>query len=169
MNVVEVHRDIGFLPKPNEFRIVLGGFVPPRELTTSVGVFAFEGDSLLLANLSARGWDLPAGHIETGESMEEALHREVWEEAASTIVDLEVLGYTHIRLLGSKPDNYRYPYPDCYMVVYTATVERMEPFAPTDESAGCRLFSPAEAAGIPAMDSIRVWYEAAYERMVIDR
>ena len=114
MNVIEVHRDVEFLPKPNEIRVVISDFVPPAELTSSVGVFGFQGDSLLLANRSARGWDLPAGHIEAGESMEKALHREVWEETATTIVDLKVLGHTHIRLLGPKPDRYQYPYPDSY-------------------------------------------------------
>ncbi len=166
MNVNEVLRDVEFVPKPNEVRSVLCDFIPPTELTTSVAVFAFQGDRLLLANLSARGWDLPAGHIEAGESMVQALHREVWEETACTIVDIEVLGHTHIRLLGPKPDGYQYPYPDSYMVVYTAVIDRMEPFEPTDESADRRLFSPAETEGIPAIETIRVGYKAAYERLV---
>ncbi len=38
-------------------------------------------------------WVLPGGHIESGETAEEALHRELMEETGATLKNIEVLCY----------------------------------------------------------------------------
>ena len=48
---------------------------------------------ILLVNSPWRGWEYPGGLIEPGETFEEALHREVREEAG---VEIEITGFVGI-------------------------------------------------------------------------
>ena len=48
---------------------------------------------ILLVNSPWRGWEYPGGLIEPGETFEEALHREVWEES---VVEIEITGFVGI-------------------------------------------------------------------------
>lgn len=56
-----------------------------------------EGDRVLLTKRAyepKKGlWDLPGGYIEVGETPEEALHREVWEEVGMQITIVGLLGF----------------------------------------------------------------------------
>ena len=60
--------------------------LPPPELVSAVALVAFDSEGRVLSTQhhdASRGWDLPGGHVEPGEGVLEALHREVWEEAGS--------------------------------------------------------------------------------------
>jgi 8-oxo-dGTP diphosphatase len=46
----------------------------------------------LLTNHKTRGWEFPGGKVEKGESLEDAAHREVWEETGASIEVLTSLG-----------------------------------------------------------------------------
>lgn len=59
-------------------------------------------------NFRGRHYGLVAGFVETGESLEECLEREVWEEVG--------LRVKNVRYFGSQP----WPYPSGLMVGYTA-------------------------------------------------
>ena len=69
------------------------------------------GDEVLLArgrNFPAAFYSVLAGFVEPGESLEEAIRREIWEE-----VGIEVTG---LRYFGSQP----WPYPNSLMIGFTA-------------------------------------------------
>lgn len=123
MQLIATQRDVAWMPKPNEVRFVVGEEMPPSRLTTSAFVFAFEGQQLLMTKLTDRGWDLPGGHIEAGESAEAALRREVLEESACLLEDLRPLGYLHVLLHCAVSSDYPYPYPESYQLLYLARVD----------------------------------------------
>ena len=61
-------------------------------ITQASGVCFTNQGTIVLVSARRRIWQLPGGHPETGESIEEAFIREVAEEACATVTDLSYLG-----------------------------------------------------------------------------
>lgn len=81
------------------------------QLATAIIVLVHRGDELLLVharNFRGDFFGLVAGFVETGETLEEAVHREVLEETGITI--------NNLRYFGSQP----WPYPCGLMVGFHA-------------------------------------------------
>ena len=162
--ILHIEHNIAWAPQPNESQIVLSSHLPPLELIATAFVLAFASDRILMTNLVHRGWDIPGGHIEPGESPEETARREVLEETQTTPGPLHLLGYQHLRLSGPKPPSYRYPYPDSYQVFYWAYIATFSDFLPTAETQGRALFPPSEARNLSWVQHNRELYEAALLR-----
>lgn len=163
--ILRIENNIAWLPKPNECQTVLSSQLPPQELVSTALAVAFAGERLLMTHLISRGWDIPGGHIEPGESPAEAVRREVYEETGATLGQLYLLGYQHLRLLCPRPANYSYPYPDCYQAFYWAQIASFDDFLPTAETRGRALFPPV-AARIQSWVQINPeLYEAALLRV----
>ncbi|MBN1139367.1 MAG: NUDIX domain-containing protein [Anaerolineae bacterium] len=159
--IVRTDYGIEWLPKPNEAHYVLDDKLPPLELVTTSFVFAFEGNRFLMTRQPRRGWDIPGGHIEYGETPMETARREVYEETCAALGDMGLLGYQKIVIRACRPEGYRYPYPVGYQVFYWGRVASMDPFTETEESLERGLFSPQEARTIGWVKQYPELYEAA--------
>lgn len=65
----------------------------PTHLVSVAALVTNEKGEILLVNSPWRGWEYPGGLIESGETFQEALHREVREEAG---VEIEITGFIGI-------------------------------------------------------------------------
>jgi 8-oxo-dGTP diphosphatase len=161
--LLQIKQNLSWLPRPNESCIVLSSQLPPDEMLATALVLAFDRDRLLQTNLAARGWDIVGGHIEPGESPEEAARREAYEEAGARLGELHLLGYQRLRLLGPRPPMYRYSYPDSYQVFYWAQIEVLDEFIPTEEARERALFAPDDAHELPFVRTLRELYLVALQ------
>ncbi|MBA4542807.1 MULTISPECIES: NUDIX domain-containing protein [Thermoactinomyces] len=78
------------------------------EIRPAVAVIIFDRERRILLQKRAdvQRWGLPSGHVEPGETVEQAAIREIWEETG--------LRVRIVRLIGvySEPDSQIFHYPD---------------------------------------------------------
>lgn len=122
------------------------GFTAYPRISPAMMVLIRRGDSILLArhhNSPARFFTALAGFVEAGESVEDAIHREVHEEVGLKVRDL--------RYFGSQP----WPFPHSLMIAYTAEFESGDITVDATEIAEARWFGPDdELPAIPLGISI---------------
>ena len=114
-------------------------------LATAIIVLVHRGDEVLLVharNFRGNFFGLVAGFVETGESLEEAVHREVMEETG-----LEI---TNLRYFGSQP----WPYPSGLMVGFHADYGSGEIKLQKEELAAGQWFTKDNLPEIPEKLSI---------------
>lgn len=105
----------------------------PKNLTPTVSmVFIASADGVLLVKAS-RGWGLPGGHIEKGETPVQCAIREVYEEACVKVGSLKLVGGWITKKELQTDDNSAYP-DNGAMLLYTANVVRIDPFQPDFET-----------------------------------
>ena len=159
--------NIPWLPQPNEISLILDETLPPLHLITSALALAFHEDTFLMTKLHQRGWDIPGGHIEPGETPEQTMRREVMEEAAVELGRVRLFGYQRIRLLGAVLVDYRYPQPDSYQVFYIGRVAKVLPFIPTAEASDRAFFPLQQALQQRWVQENRLMFDAAYQTMTV--
>ena len=116
---------------------------PTRQIRPGVSAVIFDEDGrVLLQQRTDNGrWGLPGGAVEFGESILEALHREVMEETGLTIEIRRVIGvYSH-------PDHHQIiTYQDGNVVHFVSSCFECRPTGGTltlgDETSGLAWFAP---------------------------
>ena len=92
------------------------GKVDDSELTRVVCVSNYNGKWVYSKNRKRKGWEIPGGHIEKGETWEEAAKRELYEETGAIDVEITpiclykissygILCYAKINKLGKLPES----------------------------------------------------------------
>ena len=99
--------------------------IPNTDLISSVFLLALK-DSKILAIKNEHGWDIPGGHVEEGETPEEALIREIQEEAGASFLDAKLLA------VAESDDEEKYK--DKVMLVYTTDNFILGEFTPSEDS-----------------------------------
>jgi 8-oxo-dGTP diphosphatase len=160
-NILSIDKNVSWLPQPNECHMVLSSQLPSIELISTSLALAFDGNQILMTQLTDRGWDIPGGHIEPGETPEEAVCREVYEETRATLKVLHLFAYQKLLLYGPKPRSYNYPYPENYQVFFYAQVASLDPFIPTAETQGRAFFTPNEAQKLSWVQRHKELYDKA--------
>lgn len=148
MEVLQVEKNVNWLPDPNICSVIWSSKLPPIEQITTAFGLIMDGDKMLLANLY-RGWDTPGGHIEKGEKIVETLHREVYEETKVLIDNPSLIGYQKLEIYAKKPEGYSYPYRTSYQVHFFARVKDILPFTSDEETKDRVFFSFAELKEFP--------------------
>ena len=64
------------------------GYCNEKEYTRVVCVCRYKGKYVFSYNKKRNGWEIPGGHIEEGESWQEAAKREMYEETGATDIKL---------------------------------------------------------------------------------
>ncbi|MFG1941387.1 NUDIX hydrolase [Nonomuraea sp. NPDC048826] len=119
-------RQVPWVPVPHRFDVVLGDRLPAGGAVTSAFAFVLDADDRTLlthVDRPGRGWEVPGGHLDPGETPAEAAARELVEETGFRLAAerLTVFAWHRIELLAAAPAGYRYPSP-AYLVMFRARV-----------------------------------------------
>ena len=71
-----------------EVKIFDLGYCKNEELTRVVCVSKYKDKYVFSYNKKRNGWEIPGGHIEEGETWEEAAKREMYEETGATKINV---------------------------------------------------------------------------------
>ncbi|MDE2127039.1 MAG: NUDIX domain-containing protein [Armatimonadetes bacterium] len=111
------------------------GAPPISDRILAAIVFAIQAQRFLLADIVGRGWCVPGGGLEHGETLEACVRRETLEEAGARLGSLVYLGVFTVA---------RRPLPPLCVPAYRSPVLALGPVGMPGESRGVRLVRPNE-------------------------
>ncbi len=100
--------------------------------------FVWQDDNVLLAHIADRGWCIPGGRIESGETPDQTAIRESLEEAGAIIKDPTYIGSFRI----TTESKIR------WAAAFTSRLQSLAEFTPTSESSDRQFVSIEELAEI---------------------
>ncbi len=129
-------------------------------LVTAACGLVFHQNKVLFTNEKDEGRpdvNIPGGHVEGGESIEDAVTREVYEETGVHVTDFHVVGFLEFTV-PNPPVNYSYPTPKGYLVFYVAILDE---FQQVNEHGVWLTID--EARTIPWVEQNKVLFESMHQ------
>ena len=126
------------------------GHCQEEEYTRVVCVSKYKGKFVFSYNMKRKGWEIPGGHIEEGETWHEAVKREMYEETGATKINVKpiavykistygLLCYCEILEMNELPKEYEMskimltdtlpenlPYPDTFKLYFETVMSKLE-------------------------------------------
>ncbi|WP_263833180.1 NAD(+) diphosphatase [Sulfurospirillum oryzae] len=136
---------VGYTPKFSALTCKTCGFTIFPRLSPACIVLITRGEEILLARspyFQAGMYSLLAGFVEAGESVEEAVHREVYEEVGIRVKNL--------RYFGSQP----WPFPHSLMIGFFAEYESGELRLQPEEIEDAKWFTKETLPKLPNLATI---------------
>ncbi|ATB70007.1 NAD(+) diphosphatase [Sulfurospirillum diekertiae] len=136
---------IGYSPKFSALTCKTCGFTIFPRLSPACIVLITRGDEILLARspyFTSGMYSLLAGFVEAGESVEDAVHREIYEEVGIRVKNL--------RYFGSQP----WPFPHSLMIGFFAEYESGELRLQPEEIEDAKWFTKDHLPQLPKLATI---------------
>ena len=128
----------------SEVVFVPSSTLPDKVTISAAKIYVLHEGKLLLTKVK-RGWDIPGGHLETGESPEETVVRELWEETRSTARSIDMIGYLKVTNKVTNELNKKYPRRSCIIIFRGRDVSLSDPKGLEDfEAVDRHLFDYSE-------------------------
>lgn len=122
----------------------------PIRKCVGVIIYNLEGKIFLMTSPKWKGWLVPGGRIENGESEDEALHREIKEEMNISITNLYRVGESYKKSSSDfKNNEITFHFIDYFAKALSADVK------PNSEILEYGWFSVEEALNLQLVDSTR--------------
>ena len=136
---------------------------PPRRYVTSARAVVTDGERVLMIQDPRGRHIIPGGRLESDESPEVALQREVLEETGWSLACFRPIGVLQCTQLGAVPEDSPYPYPDFLQAVYAGSPGEHQPElkAVNGYELGSEFVSIADARRMPLNAGQQVFLSAA--------
>ncbi len=143
---MKILTDVPWHPRPNEVRLLFGAEQGDPDPVRSVFGFAFNADNQILMIRKQKGWDVPGGGKEIGETPAEAVVREIIEEAAVTVRNVRPVVTSRLEIFRSvRPEDHLGPFPVRHEVYFRCEVAELLEFRENGETAERGFFGIAAA------------------------
>lgn len=148
IRLISTEKNLPWIEAESTLEMFISDEMPPAHECSSVYAFVFKESALLQTDLREgerpiRQLDIPGGHIDPGETPEEAVIRETLEETGVRIEQPRLIAYAKVTIDSGKPENYRYAYPVSYILFYKADAYKELPFEGNEEVYG-RVWLPKD-------------------------
>ena len=138
---------------PLEFRACISHELPPRSSIGSVRAIVLRGSQVLLVHSPTLILSV-GGRCEPGESIEQALLREVAEETGWKVSPVGVIGFVHCRHLDEQRPAWGRPAPDFIDPLFAVVAQNFDAGWMNSDVPGCEFVSidEVESLGVEAIN-----------------
>ncbi len=114
-----------------EYIFFEGSHLPENVPISTPLTFAFIGENLVIVKKKNGWWDVVGGKIEQGETWQDALKREAYEEAGILIDNIETIGYVLVTNSGNE-SKFRFPKENVIPVTFSFVKEVDQSWQPRE-------------------------------------